>query len=63
MATPPNITVAITAQDQGVSQAIQALTQQLKTLAVEQQNVAATADEASAAEGRMAESMHEAEVP
>ena len=60
MATPPNVTVTLTAEDRGVSQAIQALTQQLQTLAVQQKEVAASAGEAAAAETGMAESMHEA---
>src|SRR5689334_2936002 len=60
MATPPNVTVTLTAEDRGVSQAIQALTQQLQTLAVQQKEVAASANEASTAEEQMAGSMHEA---
>lgn len=60
MATPPNVTVTLTAEDRGVSQAIQALTQQLQELSVKQREVAATANEASSAEEGMAESMHEA---
>ena len=60
MATPPNVTVTLTAEDRGVSQAIQALTQQLQTLAVQQKEVAASANDASAAEEQMAGSMSEA---
>jgi hypothetical protein len=50
LATPPNVTVAFTAEDRGVSAAINSLSTQLKQLAVQQQAVAATATEAGAAE-------------
>lgn len=60
MATPPNVTVAITAQDQGVSAAIKQLTAELVTLKSTQLEVAASAETAAAAETKFAGSVQEA---
>jgi hypothetical protein len=60
MATPPNVTVAITAQDQGVSAAIKQLTAELVTLKQTQYEVAASAETAAASETKFAGSVQEA---
>jgi hypothetical protein len=60
LATPPNVTVAFTAEDRGVSAAINSLSTQLKQLAVQQTQVASSAAEVTTAEESMAASMHEA---
>lgn len=59
MGTPPNISVALTAEDRGLSAAISGLNTQLKQLAATQLETAATATEAAEAEGGLAGSMHE----
>ena len=60
MDTAPNINVTLTAEDRGVSAAIKALSEQLKSLTVTQRNVAESANEAAVSEDRMAGSMQSA---
>ena len=60
MSTPPNVSVAFTAEDRGISAAISSLSNQLKQLAVQQKEVAASATETAAAEESLSGSMHEA---
>lgn len=60
MSTPPQVSIAFTAEDRGVSAAINSLSSQLKQLATQQRDVKQSALEAAEGEEVLSASMHEA---